>query len=388
MVEAELLIVAAGAADREIDADHGHFLGAGEQPRVGRAARARRDGLRRRQIIGLVGVHAAAFGRGKAGADLCVGVGQQRRRPVFVGDAEPDIGGVPALALLVVDLLVGLVLQALVADHADQAFMQNVIALHLRRAVARDQRIGKQRDRVAALVRHLVFQGEQITVVDRDGAAEDQARAVVVGQRHRMVDAERARALLLPHRVRPRHRRGGAGGGHPAELGVERLRRARRREQHDGRRVRIDGLAIVLERQIVDPAALEIDAAAQRRRGDGDARRSGNHRVARCGRDRGRGGAGHRRRRAGAGACARRGARLRRIRLRRAGLGLRLFLLLEQRLLALLFHLRIADEILPADHDDQRQHDGNDGVLVIAHSMLVHCGFWRGRRFAGRGELG
>ena len=325
------------------------------------------------QIIGLVGVQPAAFGRGKAGADLCVGLGQQRRRPVFVGDAEPDIGGVPADALLLVYLLVGLGLQALVADHADQALMQNVIALHLRRAVTRDQRIGKQRDRVAALVRHLVLEREQITLVDRDGAAEDQARAVVEAQRHRMVDAQRARALLLPQRVRAGHRRGGAGGGHPAELGVERVRRARRREQHDGRRGRIDGLAIVLERQIVDPPALEIDAAAQRRRGDGDARRSRNHRLARRGRDRGRGGAGNRRRRGGA-RCARsrRSARLRRIRLRRARLGLRLFLLLEQRLLALLFHLRIADEILPADHDDQRQHDGNDGVLVIAHSMLMH----------------
>src|SRR6202044_4254374 len=100
--------------------------------------------------------------RGKAGADLCVGVGQQRRRPVFVGDAEPDIGGVPALALLFVDLFVGFGLQALVADHADQAFMQNVIALHLRRAVARNQRIGKQRDRIVAFVLYLVFEGEQI----------------------------------------------------------------------------------------------------------------------------------------------------------------------------------------------------------------------------------
>ena len=253
--------------------------------------------------------------------------------------------------------------------------MQNVVALHLRRAVARHQRIGKQRDRVVAFVLHLVFQGEQIAVVDRDGAAEDQACAVVIGQRHRMADAERARALLLPHRVRSRHRRGGAGGGHPAELGVERLRRARRREQHDGRRVAIDGLAILLERQIVDAPAFEVDAAVQRRRGDGDARRSRNHRLARCGCDRGRGGAGHWRRRAGAGCGARRSAGLRRIRLRRAGLGLRLFLLLELGLLALLFHLRIADEILPADDDDQRQHDGKDGVLVIAHSMLMHAVF-------------
>ncbi len=253
------------------------------------------------QIIGLIGVQAAAFGRGEAGADFGVGVGQQCRRPVFVGDAEPDIGGVPALGLLVVDLFVGLGLQALIAHHADQALVQNVIALHLRRAVARDQRIGKQRDRVAAFVRHLVLEREQITVVDRDGAAEGQARAVVIGQRHRMVDAERARAFLLPHRVRSRHRGGGAGGGHPAELGIVCVRRARRREQHDGRRVGIDGLAILLERQIVDASALEVDAAVQARRGDGDPRRSGNHRLARCGRGRRRGGAGQRRRRAGTG---------------------------------------------------------------------------------------
>ncbi len=111
----------------------------------------------------------------KRGLHLGVGVGQQRRGQIFVGEAEPGIGGVPALGLLVVHLLVGLGLLALVAHHADQAFVQDVIAEHRRRAVARDQRIGKQRHRAAALVRDLVLDGEEIMVVDRDGAGEEQA---------------------------------------------------------------------------------------------------------------------------------------------------------------------------------------------------------------------
>ena len=48
---------------------------------------------------------------------------------------------------------VGLFLQALVAEHADQAFVQDVVAERLRRAVARDQRVGIERDRRGALVR-------------------------------------------------------------------------------------------------------------------------------------------------------------------------------------------------------------------------------------------
>ena len=57
-----------------------------------------------------------------------------------------------------------------------------------------------------------------------------------------------------------------------------------------------------------------------------------------------------------------------------ARLQLRLLLLFELGLAALLFHLRIADEILPADHDNERQHDGKDGVLVLDHSALLRRG--------------
>ncbi len=62
--------------------------------------------------------------------DLGGGIRQQSRRPVFVGEAEPGVGHVPAFALLVLDLLVGLFLQAIVAHHADQALVQDVVAEH------------------------------------------------------------------------------------------------------------------------------------------------------------------------------------------------------------------------------------------------------------------
>jgi hypothetical protein len=129
----------------------------------------------------------------------------------------------------------------------------------------------------------------------------------------------------------------------------------------------------LLERQIVDARARQIDAAAQRRGVDIDVRRSGNDR-----------GAGLRRRlRGGRVGCdrgiARRHGGMRRRRMR-------LFRLLRRRLI---LHLRPGEKIFPADHDDQRQHDGEDGVLVLVHSTLVH---WRiaarpGARFWSRGGL-
>ena len=69
--------------------------------------------------------------------------------------------------------------------------MQDIVAGGLGRAVARDQAVRIKRDRLVALVRHLVLEGEQVILVDRDHAAELQALAIVPGQRHRMADGER-----------------------------------------------------------------------------------------------------------------------------------------------------------------------------------------------------
>ena len=64
MVEPELLVVAAFAEQREIDADDAGFLGASEQPRIGAAGAADRNGLRILQVIGLITNLGARFRRG------------------------------------------------------------------------------------------------------------------------------------------------------------------------------------------------------------------------------------------------------------------------------------------------------------------------------------
>ena len=74
------------------------------------------------------------------------------------------------------------------------------------------------------------------------------------------------------------------------------------------------------------------------------------------------------------------------------GLKLRLLLLLLELGLALLpLHLRLGDKKVPADHYDERQHDGEDGVLVLDHSALLRtfrrgCGFELRLRRGGDGE--
>ena len=155
MIEVERLVVATGAGERKVHADHRHFLGAREQPGIGEAARARPHRHRIEQIIGLIGRLAAGFAGREPRMDLRIGVGQQRRRPVLVGEAEPGVGDIPVQLLFVGDFLVGLFLLALAAHHADQAFVQDVIAQRLGGAVTGNQRIRKQRDRAAAPVLHL-----------------------------------------------------------------------------------------------------------------------------------------------------------------------------------------------------------------------------------------
>ncbi len=254
--------------------------------------------------------------------------------------------------------------------------MQDVIAQRLGGAVTGNQRIRKQRDRAAAPVLHFVPDREQIMIVDRDGAAEQKALAVVISECYRAIDTETAVALLGPQRVRPGHFLRRPGGRNPAELRVVGLGCAGGREQHDRRRFRIDGFAVLLERQIVDAGALKSDAAVEPGRFDGHALRCSDHGLA-----------GVRLRRLGGSSrpawhCRGAGRRPGRRRIERpvgARLDLHLFLLLllEHRVVALLLHLRIADEVLPSDHDNERQHDGEDGVLVFKHSALSRREFGR-----------
>ncbi len=158
--------------------------------------------------------------------------------------------------------------------------MQDVVARDLRRAVARDQRERIERDRRTADIGDVVLDGEEIAVVDRNGAAEGEAFAIVVFQRHRVAGRQTAGALLLPHRIAIGNPRRRARGRDPAELGIIGMSRVRRREQHDRGRLRIDGVAEFLQRQVVDARALQRNAAGNPRRLDLDAGRGGDRGVA------------------------------------------------------------------------------------------------------------
>ena len=236
--------------------------------------------------------------------------------------------------------------------------MQDVEALELWLAVTRDQRVGIERDRLGAAVDDLVAECEQILVVDRDGATELKSFAVVEDERDGAADAEGAGAFLLPDGFAVGEFHVGAGSGDPAELGVERHRAARGREQDDRRRFRVDGFAVLQEREVVDAGAPQPDRAAHRWGVDADTgrRRQGVF----AGRKLAGGGPGRllnggwARRLLGHRAWLRRGAGLlhgpgllHRAGLRRGlGLLLRLFL-------ALGFHLRQAKKDLPSN-----QHNG------------------------------
>ena len=186
---------------------------------------------------------------------LRVGVRQQRRGPVFVGDAEPAVGDLEADRLGVVDLLVGIFLQALVAEIADQAFVQDVVAGDLRGAVPRDQRERIKRDRRVADIGDVVLDGEEIAVVDRNGAAEGETVAIVIFQRHRGRSASGCRA---PPAARPY-------SGRESSPSSPRPRPSRTRRNRDlpvpegeystiAGEVGIDGLAELHQRQVVDAA--------------------------------------------------------------------------------------------------------------------------------------
>ena len=75
-----------------------------------------------------------------------------------------------------------------------------------------------------------------------------------------------------------------------------------------------------------------------------------------------------RRRRAGRARCAGAGVPEPGRARRAARLLLRLLLLLLG--LALLFHLRHADEILPGEQHDRREHDREEGILLVGHSCF------------------
>ena len=140
MVEVELLIVAADIDERKIDADDADFLGPGEQPRVGscrwRPARSS-CGSSRYSRSG----RSSSCPRSPAENCACTCAVVSG-----ISAAAQYLSVMPIQALvtlklttvpLVVDRLVGELLQALVAHYADQALMQDVVAPAFLRFVPR-----------------------------------------------------------------------------------------------------------------------------------------------------------------------------------------------------------------------------------------------------------
>ena len=140
----------------------------------------------------------------------------------------------------------------------------------MRRPGAADQAVRQQLYRRGACVADRVADSEHIVRIDADRAAEDQSFTVVPSEGNRIAWSELA-VRRGPARLRPWNFDVGAGGD-PAEFGEVGILRPRRRQQLDLGALRIDGLVVVRERQIVEPGPQQINRAVQTWRRDLDAR--------------------------------------------------------------------------------------------------------------------
>ena len=258
--------------------------------------------------------------------------------------------------VVVVDLLEGAV------EDAERAFVQDIEAQDVRRAGARDQAVGRQRHRHAAVVEHPLGHGEHVVLIDLVDPLEAQALAIVPGQRDRPGRGQHL-AVGSPEGIAPGQAHVAAG---PAEVGEVGVLVTARRQQHDLRAVALDRLPVLGQHQVVDAPGGERDRTAQRRVLDPDPRRFGEQLRAAL---RGPGGVGARDRGVrdrgawgfgawgfGVGDAGPRrraqGVQTRRDRARRRFGGLLLPLLLLQ--------LGHHEQVLIAEQDDERQRDRQD----------------------------
>ncbi len=359
LLDPEVLLVAVDRVD---------LFGAGEQALGGRGRGARLDAARVPAHAGLVDLGRAVGALGE-GAGIGHGlIGDRGRRPVLVGDADEAAGDVrPRLALgggtavggFLREVVVGVFLQAVAAEHADHALVEHVVALGVRLTPARDEAVGIERDCVRALVLDLLADREHVFVVDGQDPLEQKPGAVVPGQGDRHVDRQ-GLAVGGPDGVVGRQRPG--IGTDPAELGIVRCLGAGRREQDDLGALVVHGLVVVLQRDVVDAAALQRDRSGERRGLDLDARRP-RQRLGATDRAGGRVGQG-----AGDGGGRAALLRPRRRHAVRAYAGALLRGLVLEVGLTLLLDARRGDEVVPPEQHDQRQGDGHEHVrLVIAH---------------------
>lgn len=241
-------------------------------------------------------------------------------------------------------------------QNADIAFVQHVGRSDFRNGVADQPAVGEQRHIGAGAVLHRVDDIEHIFAVNRDLALEGQAAGAGIGQRHRLFGCQRIIAADRPDRVRAGQ--GGIRSAGIAELDEIAVLGVVGAEQRDDRAVLVDRLAIVLQLEVVDAAAGQVDRAFDLRRLDPDAAGlrqrlvAGDHAIA--------GDIGSRNGLAGDGVD--RGGRCRR----------GLLLLGEFGLAGLLRHalrldLRSHVEELPDENDQDRENDRQIVITILLH---------------------
>ncbi len=157
-------------------------------------------------------------------------------------------------------------------EGADPALMQDLgLAQHRRHALALNAAIGRDDDGRGAEVGDRVRDREHILVVDRDHAGEAQTLTIVPGQGDRCGRGQGRAPGQTPDSVGARNAAGNIGAG-PAELGEIGMLHALGAEQFDGRCVRVEGLAIAGQEQIIDPPALKRQRSLQGRGAHGHPR--------------------------------------------------------------------------------------------------------------------
>ena len=183
--------------------DEADLLGAGEEPAGRLGGGPRRDRHRVHLEIGLV---------------VMSGLGRAREAARGTGRRSPGTRAVAQYLSVMPSqprsLVVGnrrLVLERRcsltssrpsVAEDADQPLVQDVVAGGLRLAEARHPPVGRERHRAGRGVGDRVGDREHVVVVDRDRRREDEAGAVVIGERQRRRRGQPGVARGRPHRVR------------------------------------------------------------------------------------------------------------------------------------------------------------------------------------------
>ena len=115
-------------------------------------------------------------------------IGCEDCSPIFIGNSGKSadsflIGFAASFAtgqrIFFVDIGVFFFLQPLFADHADQTFMQDVIARRGRIAVAANEAEGVQRHGLVPVIVNAVGNGQGIALINTEMTLEDKTGAIV-----------------------------------------------------------------------------------------------------------------------------------------------------------------------------------------------------------------